>query len=235
MSAPTLMTLHGVAVGYGRKPVLQGISLELRAGSFLGLLGPNGVGKTTLLKTIGGILPPIAGKITAAKNELHIGYVPQRESLDPIFLFSSLEVVLMGLCGRVGPGRPVTKPKRDWARDCLAKTGSADLERKRFSELSGGQKQRVLIARALANEPDLLLLDEPTVGIDLAATETILKVLAQLHTQGMTLLMVNHDFPALRRAVDEVIWIHEGATVQGRASEMLNREHLEKYFGVELR
>ena len=229
------MTLDRVAVGYGRQPILQGVSLEVHGGSFVGMLGPNGAGKTTLLKTIAGILPPLAGKISGSKDELHVGYVPQRESLDPIFLFSSLEVVLMGLCGRVGPGRLITKSKRDWARECLAKTGTADLGRKRFAELSGGQKQRVLISRALANEPNLLLLDEPTVGIDLAATETILKVLAELHRQGITLLMVNHDFSALRRAVDEVIWIHEGAAVQGPASEMLNREHLEKYLGVELR
>jgi manganese/zinc/iron transport system ATP- binding protein len=235
VSGPNLVVLDRVAVGYGRQPVLEGVTLEIRAGSFVGMLGPNGAGKTTLLKTIAGILPPLAGKIAVTANEFHVGYVPQRESLDPIFLFSSLEVVLMGLCGRLGPGQLITKRERALARQCLEKTGAADLAQKRFSELSGGQKQRVLISRALANTPNLLLLDEPTAGIDLAATETILNLLMGLRREGMTILMVNHDFAALRRAVDEVFWIHEGQAFHGPVNEMLNREHLEKYLGVELR
>lgn len=235
MSGPTLIALDQVAVGYGRQPILQSVALEVHSGSFVGMLGPNGAGKTTLLKTLAGILPPVAGRLVFPSSSSHVGYVPQRESLDPIFPFTAFEVVLMGICGRVRPGRFITKPDRAWALHCLERTASADLARKRFAELSGGQKQRVLIGRALANKPDLLLLDEPTAGIDLAATDVILKVLSQLHSEGMTILMVNHDFAVLRRTVNEVLWIHNGAVIQGSAAEMLNREHLEKYLGVELR
>ena len=230
MSRASLISLDDVAAGHGRHAVISGVNLQICRGAFCGVLGPNGAGKTTLLKTIAGILPPIAGQITS--QSLHFGYVPQRESLESILPVSALEVALMGICGRVGPGRFVTVAERTWAWHCLDQTGVGDLARQSFARLSGGQKQRVLISRALVNKPELLLLDEPTVGIDAAATETILDLLGNLHTQGITILMVNHDFPALRRSVNEVIWIHEGTAIQGPASEMLNRQHLEKYLGV---
>ena len=232
MSHTTLISLNRVSVGYHRRAILEDINLEVRRGACVGVLGPNGAGKTTLLKTLAGILAPVAGKVQA--SSFRVGYVPQRESLDPIFMVSSLEVVLMGVCGRIGPGRIITRTEKEWARQCLEQTGTANLARNRFSELSGGQKQRVLISRALANKPELLLLDEPTVGIDAAATEAVVTLLNQLHKDGLTILMVNHDFAALRRSVDEVIWIEAGRIIQGPATEMLNREQLEKYLGLKL-
>jgi ABC-type Mn2+/Zn2+ transport system ATPase subunit len=164
-----------------------------------------------------------------------LGFVPQRESLDPAFLVSGLEVVLMGTCGQVAPGRFFRGSDKDWARACLAEVGGADLTGKRFSELSGGQKQRVLIARALATRPDLLLLDEPTTGIDAASTRSVLEVLRRLHEeQQLTILMVNHDIGAMRAAVRDVIWIHEGRLLQGPATELLRREKIEEILGPSL-
>jgi zinc transport system ATP-binding protein len=201
-----IVILKDLAVGYGRSPVLQNLNATIARGDSVGLLGANGSGKTTLLKTIAGILPPLAGEIQSARGERPVvGYVPQRETLDHAFLLTSLEIVLMGICGRLGPGKFVRKAEREWAVECLGRTGAENLGEKAFAELSGGQKQRVLIARALVARPDLLLLDEPTAGVDTAATNAITELLGKLNGEGVTIIMVNHDVPVLRRAT-RMIW-----------------------------
>ncbi len=237
MTDDLLLTIDGLAIGYERQAILDGIRLGLKRGTFCGLLGPNGSGKSTLLKTIAGILPPLDGRMIFHEingREPVTGYVPQRESLDAAFLLSSFEVVLMGATVRVRPGRFFSKAERDWARHCLAETGATDLSHTRFSQLSGGQKQRVLIARALATKPDFLLLDEPTAGIDAAATQAIMDVLRRIHQeQGMTILMVSHDFGIVRRFAQEVIWLHEGKVLQGSVAQLLSREKIEEIMELE--
>lgn len=238
MTDEWLLTLEGVAVGYDGHVVLRNVQLRVARGSFTGLLGANGSGKSTLIKAIIGVLPPLAGQIRFYPingREPVLGYVPQREALDPIFLLSSLEVVLMGACGRVGPGRFFGQPEHDWARHCLEQAGAADLRRKRFSQLSGGQKQRVLVARALAAKPDLLLLDEPTAGIDAAASQSILELLRRIHEQQkVTVLMVSHDLAAVRQCARDVIWLHEGQVLQGSAEELLTRGKIEEILKLQL-
>jgi ABC-type Mn2+/Zn2+ transport system ATPase subunit len=234
-----VLTLEHLAVGYGRQVVLPDVNLTLRYGSFTGLLGANGSGKSTLLKTILGIFPPLGGSITLhPKDERKpvLGYVPQRESLDPIYLLSSFEVVLMGVCGRVGAGRFIDRSERDWARQCLKQTGALDLAPKLFSELSGGQKQRVLMARALATKPDLLFLDEPISGIDANASRAIMEVLRELHDQQqLTILMVSHDLNTVRQYAQEVVWLHQGKVLHGPVSELLSREKIEEILDLEFR
>lgn len=231
MSEP-IVTLEGLAVGYGRQVVLEGISATVPRQGFIGLLGANGSGKTTLLKTIAGILPPLAGTIRfssgGSARSVVIGYVPQRESLDPSFLLSSLEVVLMGACGRVGPGRMLGRQERGWARECLRRTGAEEFERKAFAELSGGQKQRVLIARALVAKPDLLLLDEPTAGVDASAVDGIVALLKRLNEAGMSIIMVNHDLPVVKRTAASIFWVRGGKIEYGDVASMLSHEHLEQ-------
>ena len=232
-----LLTLNNVSVGYGHEAILHGVQLRVARGSFTALLGANGSGKTTLLKTIVGILPPLAGRVefpTSSGPPPVLGYVPQRETLDPLYLVSSHEVVLMGTYGRLGAGRQPSASDRQFALECLEKTGVADLRQQRFSVLSGGQKQRVLIARALATRPDILVLDEPTAGIDTTATRGILELLRELHRQrGLTILMVNHDLAAVRQNAQHVIWLHEGQVIQGPASELLTPAHLGKILHLE--
>jgi ABC-type Mn2+/Zn2+ transport system ATPase subunit len=226
-----ILTLEQVAVGYGRQTVLTGLDLVLRRGSFTALLGPNGSGKTTLLKTILGLLPALGGRVTLhplAGREPVLGYVPQQKGLDSIFPLSSFEVVLMGGYGRVKPGRRVCEAERDWAAQCLEQTGVAAAARTLFSRLSGGQKQRVLIARALASRPDILLLDEPTAGIDPGAVELILDLLGRLHGQGMTILLVSHDLQAVRRQAKQACWLSGGRMVQGTVEELLSPERIER-------
>jgi ABC-type Mn2+/Zn2+ transport system ATPase subunit len=214
-----LLELDGVSAGYEGRAIVSNVSLRLRHGVFAGLLGANGSGKTTLLKTIAGILPPVTGRVSFCKSHAHpplLGYVPQREAFDPIFLFSAREVVAMGRQRRSTRGESARM-----VENCLQRCGAADFAGRRFSELSGGQKQRVLIARALAAEPDFLLLDEPTAGIDAAASEGIGQLLHELHGQGMTVLMVNHELDVVRRLADEVIWLRRGEILHGPAAELL--------------
>ena len=238
MTDELLLTLDHVAVGYGRQVVLPDVNLSLRRGSFTGLLGANGSGKSTLIKTILGILPPLSGRLqfASAGGRPHVlGYTPQRDSLDPIFLLSSFEVVLMGTCGRVRPGRRISHAEKEWAHQCLRETGADHLSRKLFSELSGGQKQRVLIARALATKPDFLLLDEPTAGIDAAARQAIMDVLKGIHEQQhLTILMASHDLPIVRTYVQRVIWLHQGSVLQGSVSELLTAEKIEEILDLEM-
>jgi ABC-type Mn2+/Zn2+ transport system ATPase subunit len=233
-----LLTLDDVSVGYDRQPVLRGVNLQLARGSFTGLLGSNGSGKSTLLKTVLGILPPVSGRMVVhpvAGRPAVFGYVPQREALDPLFPLSSFEVALMGACGRVGAGRFFAAEDKEFAHQCLRDTGAGDLAKRRFSELSGGQKQRVLIARALTAKADFLLLDEPTSGIDAAATQAILELLTRLNAQQqITLLMVNHDLAAVRRTVRELVWIRDGRVHHGSAGELLSRERIEEILHLEL-
>lgn len=238
MTSSPILSFEHAAVGYGRRVILPDVHLTLQAGSFTGLLGPNGSGKSTLLKTILGIHPPLKGAITLHEINGHaprLGYVPQREALDPIYLLSSFEVVLMGVCGRVGAGRMIGKTERERARHCLEQTGAGNFAAKLFSELSGGQKQRVLMARALATEPDLMLLDEPVSGIDANATRAIMELLRELHEgQRLTILLVSHDLSTMRKYVKDVVWLHEGSILQGPVHELLNREKIEELLHLEL-
>lgn len=233
-----LLTFERVAVGYGRQVVLPELNLSLRRGSFTGLLGANGSGKSTLIKTILGIIPPLSGQVEFARidGRPHVlGYTPQRDSLDPIYLLSSFEVALMGTCGRVAPGRRVGSAERDFARQCLRETGADHLAGKLFSQLSGGQKQRVLIARALVAKPDLLLLDEPTSGIDAAARQAIMDLLRRIHAeQRLTILMASHDLHVMRAYAQEVMWLHEGKVLQGPVADLLTPKRIEQILDLDM-
>jgi ABC-type Mn2+/Zn2+ transport system ATPase subunit len=234
-----MLSLKNVAVGYGRRVVLSNVNLTLRRGSFTGLLGANGSGKSTLLKTILGILPPVEGEVILDQVEGRppvLGYMPQRESLDPIYPLSSFEIVLMAACGRVGPGRFIDRAERRLARRCLVETGTADLGGKLYSHLSGGQKQRVLMARALATRPEFMLLDEPTASIDASATRAVMDVLKRIHRERqLTVLLVSHDLTAVRQYAEDVIWLHEGKLLHGPVTELLTREKIEELMSLELR
>ena len=238
MTGQPLITLEHLTVGYERTPVLADVQITITRGSFVGLLGANGSGKSTLIKTILGVIPPLSGRVNLSKAngaKPVLGYVPQRESFDPVYLISSYEVVLMGALGRVRPLQRFSSAEKNFAMECLKQTGVAELGRKRFSQLSGGQKQRVLIARALATRPDLLLLDEPTAGIDAAAAAAIMELLESLNAErDMTIVMVNHDLYSVRRHVRDVIWLHQGKVLQGPVNELLSPQKIEQILALEI-
>jgi ABC-type Mn2+/Zn2+ transport system ATPase subunit len=234
----SIAILDHVSAGYPQHVALRDVCLDLPRGSFTALLGGNGSGKTTLLKTLAGILPPMSGQITYPPKDGQptvIGYVPQRESLDPLFLLSGFEVALMGTYGRVPPGRHVPRAERDFAFKCLRLTGADEFAQKQFSLLSGGQKQRVLIARALSSRPRLLLLDEPTAGIDAPAVEAIMDTLTTLHREwGLTVLLVSHDLPVVQRYVERILLLRNGSLVGGTPADMLGSDQFARLLELSL-
>jgi ABC-type Mn2+/Zn2+ transport system ATPase subunit len=230
-----LITLDNLSIGYNQQPILSGISLTIARASFTAILGANGSGKSTLLKTMLGLLPPVAGHITTASTDVPLvfGYVPQAIQFDPIYMLTGFEVALMGVYGRVSPGRFVPSAERDFTRECLDAGGAGTFAHKRFAELSGGQKQRVLIARALATRPDVLVLDEPTAGVDHDTTHAVLEFISKINNEkGITILLVTHDFTMARKHAGQVIWIYEGKVLLGPAKELLTAERIAEIFEI---
>ena len=186
-----------------------------------------------------GILEPLRGCISREidGSPVRFGYVPQRETIEMVFPLTVFQVALMGTYGRVGPGRPVTHAKRELVRGCLDDVGLGDLQRKPFPALSGGQRQRVLIARALAAEPDILVLDEPLSGIDLGAAQVIMDLIERLHRERrLTIVMVSHHLKVLRehQMVREVVWVYEGKLLRGPVATMLAPETVFKMMDAEI-
>ena len=230
----TLLTLRDVSLGYDSRAVLAHLSFAVECGECLALVGPNGAGKTTLLRGILGLIPVLAGQIEYGfdRSTSPPGYVPQRDTLDPIFPLTVFEVVLMGTYGRLALLRPLGRRQRQLATHCLEQVGLADLAERPFWALSGGQKQRVLIARALAVEPHLLLLDEPTAGVDPGAATAIMDLIAQLnHDQGLTVVLVSHHLRLVRSLVHTVVWVEDGCASKGATEVMLAPERIMEIFG----
>ena len=237
MSEPVI-TFDSLAIGYDGRAVLSGISLAIAHSSFTALLGANGSGKSTLLKTLLGLQPPVAGRITIAaplNPPLMFGYVPQSTELDPLYPLTGFDVALMGTFGRVGPGRFPPYEEREFVRDCLRATAADGFAHKKFSRLSGGQKQRILIARALATRPDVLVLDEPTAGVDAAATHALLEFISQIHAERkLTILLVTHDLPLVRQHAQQIIWLHQGRILHGTVAELFTPERMAEIFEMEV-
>jgi ABC-type Mn2+/Zn2+ transport system ATPase subunit len=223
----THIRLQDLSLGYQGRAVLEHVSFVVERSEFMALLGPNGAGKTTILRSILGLIPVLAGRIDYGFDRLTSppGYVPQGERLNPIFPLTVLDVVLMGTYGRLAPLRPVGRRQRQIAGLCLEQVGLADLARRSFWELWGGQKQRVLIARALAVEPVLILLDEPTAGVDPDAAVSIMELVAQLnHDRGLTVVLVTHQLPLVQRLANSVVWVEDGRAHKAPASSRLAPE-----------
>ena len=227
-----LVRFDRATLGYGRRAVLSDLTFEIPEGDFLGLVGPNGAGKTTILRAILGNLAPMAGSVTVAPR-LRFGYVPQRDSVDYGFPLKVVDVVMMGRYDRIGLGR---RPSADDARraiEALAQVGIAHLRDQQLSSLSGGQKQRTLIARALVGEPSMLVLDEPTNGMDLVSTTQILALVRELHEQeGLTVLMVSHALNEIANYVNRIALTMEGAFRIGAVNEIVTEETLSSMYGI---
>jgi ABC-type Mn2+/Zn2+ transport system ATPase subunit len=225
-----LITLDCLSIGYNGQPVMSGISAAIARGSFTALLGANGSGKSTLIKTLLGLIPPLAGRIvfaTQTGDPPRFGYVPQSINFDPMYLLTGLDVALMGTSGRVRPGRFIPPGERAFTRECLRVVGAEEFAGQSFAELSGGQKQRVLIARALATRPDVLMLDEPTEGVDLTASQAVLDFISQItKARKITVLLVTHDFALVHDHAGQVIWLHHGKVLCGTPAELLAPEQL---------
>jgi ABC-type Mn2+/Zn2+ transport system ATPase subunit len=233
----SIITLESLAIGYDGQAVLSGISLTIAHGSFTAILGANGTGKSTLLKTLLGLQPPVSGKIemNAAGGAPVFGYVPQAIQFDPLYPFTGFDVALMGTFGRVGPMRFPSRAEKDFVRECLRAAAAEEFARGKFSQLSGGQKQRVLIARALATKPDILVLDEPTAGVDVAATHALLEFISQIHEERkLTVLLVTHDMPLVKKHARQIIWLHNGTVLHGPVADLFTPERMAAIFEMEI-
>jgi ABC-type Mn2+/Zn2+ transport system ATPase subunit len=234
-----LVALEDAAVGYGGRPLLSGVHLAVHAGDFLAIVGPNGGGKTTLVRTLLGALRPVAGRVIRPRA-LRAGYVPQREGVDTIWPFTAGEVVLMGRTPGLGPFRRPGAADREAARAALARVGLPGVWALPFGELSGGQRQRTLIARALAADPELLVLDEPTSGMDPAAELATMDLLRALHSGGpLAIVMVSHRLDAVANAARSLAFVDQerGLFRVGALDEMLRPDALGALYGrpVEVR
>jgi manganese/zinc/iron transport system ATP- binding protein len=228
----SLIVFDHATLGYGRRVVLSDISFDIPAGDFLGLVGPNGAGKTTILRAILGSLPPLSGTVVMADG-LRFGYVPQRDSVDYNFPLKVVDVVLMGRYDRVGLGRRPSKD--DHARACAAleHVGIVDLAERPLNALSGGQKQRVLIGRALVGEPNVLILDEPTNGMDLVSTTQILGLVRELHERdNLTVLMVSHALNEVANYVERIALVVERGFRIGTVAQIMSEETLTQMYGI---
>lgn len=226
-----LLVAHDAAFGYRRRAVVSHVELTVSAGDFIGIVGPNGAGKTTLFRGLLGLIPPLEGAVERVSHA--IGYVPQRETLDAVFPVTVEEVVQMGAYGKLGGLRTLPRVERERASACLERVGMTDRRRVMFSTLSGGQRQRVLIARALMVEPELLLLDEPTTGVDRAAQARILELLVELNTKhGLAVLLVSHQISMVRDTVQRVLWVADGRANIGPAADVLAPANLDRLYGA---
>lgn len=211
-----MIELKDVSFRYEETPVLENINVMVEKGEFIGIFGPNGGGKTTFLKLILGFLKPASGTIevmgTSSKDaRRQMGYVPQTANFDKQFPISVLEVVLMGCLSELSLLGRFSRKTKQKARDALSRVGLLEKENDAFGTLSGGQAQRTLIARALVNNPEILLLDEPTASIDPKAEEEVYRLLLQLKGT-MTILMVTHDLQSVLQKVDRLLCIQRGVT-----------------------
>jgi ABC-type Mn2+/Zn2+ transport system ATPase subunit len=228
-----LVALVGAAVGYGRSPILEGVDLAVAPGDFLALVGPNGGGKTTVLLTLLGALPLIAGRRDRPRP-LRVGYVPQREHVDTIWPLTAGEVALMGRVPAIGPWRRPGPADREAVREAMARVGVDHLADRAYGELSGGQRQRTLIARALAAQPELLALDEPTNGMDPAAELATMDLLRELHGGGgLAIAMVSHRLENVANYARSLAFVDKGQRLfrVGPLREMLRPEALGALYG----
>ena len=209
-AAAPLVKLAAASFGYGGEPVVREASLEIRANEFVAVLGANGSGKTTLLRGLLGFVPPLAGRVER-RPRLRVGYVPQRETLDPLYPLSAAQVARTGSWRDLPFWRFTGARERALTRAALEACDASGFASRRYAELSGGQRQRVLLARALASDPELLLLDEPTAGVDPDAERAILDLLRSLReTRGLAIWMVTHQVAALGNRADRCLVVSQG-------------------------
>jgi zinc transport system ATP-binding protein len=203
----------GVSFSFGEETVLQDVSLTVNTGDFVGIIGPNGGGKTTLLRLALGVLKPSKGTVrllgeAPEKSRIRAGYIPQETSSNKWFPISVIDVTLMGLLSRRSMFRPYTRDDRDKAAAILKELNLSHLENRSIGELSGGQRQKVLLARALVSEPQILFLDEPTASIDTLGQDEIYEYLRKINASGTTVVLVTHNVGAVSSYIRSVACVN---------------------------
>ena len=231
--SPGLVHLEEVQLGYER-PLFPALNFKLQAGEYLGVVGPNGGGKTTLARTLCGTLRPLSGRVRYSPGRPRIGYVPQKRELNELFPLTALEVVALSLVATLPWYRGLGAEHWERSRQLLYQLGVGALAQVPFRTLSGGQAQRVLLARALANDPDLLILDEPTSALDPASEEALLSKVASLHRTGVTVVLVSHQLGLTATHAERLVLVdHERSIFRAEPTEqLLDPKVLEEVYGA---
>lgn len=237
MNIPAI-SVQQLSVNYDKTPVLWDLCFEIPQGKLALVAGPNGAGKSTLIKTSLGLIKPISGQISFFNHPLRkvrarIAYVPQRESVDWDFPITVFDLVLMGLYGRQGLLHRTSHKDRRAVMHFLEKVGLESFANRQISQLSGGQQQRAFLARALIQEADLYLMDEPFTGIDIASAKAIVEILQALRDAGKTLLVVHHDLSSVNQIFDWAIWLNIRLVGCGSIESTFTPEMIQKTYGKE--
>lgn len=237
--AESPLSIQGLSVSYGASPVLFSVDMTLTKGAMTAIVGPNGAGKSTLLKAALGLVRPLAGRVTVFDKPMsvmrdRIAYVPQRASVDWDFPARVIDVVLMGLYPRLGLLGRLRGQHKSQAMGCLERVGMEGFAERQIGQLSGGQQQRVFLARALAQEADILLLDEPFAGVDAATEKAIIDVLKGLRDEGRTILAVHHDIATVPDYFDEVFLLNRTAIAHGAVDQTFTEANLAMTYGGRL-
>ena len=217
--------IRNLTVAYGENIALENLNLDVEAGSLMALVGPNGAGKSTLIKTILKFLKQITGEIKI--NGKTLAYVPQRNSVDWDFPTTLFDVVEMGCYGRVGLFKRVNKEEKQKVLKAIEQVGMLDFKDRQISELSGGQQQRAFIARALVQEADIYLMDEPFQGVDSTTEKSIVDILKKLKSDGKTLLVVHHDLQTVPTYFETVTFINKSVIASGKIKEVFTQENID--------
>lgn len=236
-SAP--LSIHDMTVAYHRKPVIWDIDYTAPIGKLVAIVGPNGAGKSTLISAILDLVPKASGEVRIfgqpyRKQRDRVGYVPQRETVDWDFPVNALDVVTMGLYRKIGWCLPILHRHRQMAMEALDRVGMADYARRQIRQLSGGQQQRVFLARALVQDADLYLMDEPFAGVDASTERAIVAILRELRASGKTTLVVHHDLQTVTEYFDHVLLLNMRLVATGPTSEVFTRDNLRKTYGGKL-
>jgi len=231
--------LSGLTAGYGDRPAIEGIDLAVEAGSLLAVVGPNGAGKSTLLKVMAGLLRPWNGRVEVlggapGRESRRVAYVPQAEAVDWHFPVTVGDVVMMGRYPQLGPLRRPGAVDRRAVDEALSKVGMADQRRTQIGRLSGGQRRRVFLARALAADPALYLLDEPVTGIDATTQEDLMDILEAESRRGRTVVATTHDLACAAQRFQRVAAINRRLIAHGPASLILDPDVLSRTYGGHL-
>lgn len=233
------LAIRGMTVFYDQKPAIFSVDATFRKGAMTAIIGPNGAGKSTLLKSALGLVKPLSGTATVFGAPLEhmrrkVAYVPQRASVDWDFPARVRDVVAMGLYADLGLLGRFSGAHRKQVAECLARVGMEDFADRQIGQLSGGQQQRVFLARALAQDADLYLLDEPFAGVDAATERSIIQVLKSLRDQGKTVVAVHHDLTTVRDYFDDVLVLNVSKISEGPVDQAFSDEVLDKAYGGRL-
>ncbi|MBL8164787.1 MAG: metal ABC transporter ATP-binding protein [Anaerolineae bacterium] len=230
------ITVEDLTVAYRETPVLWDVDLEVPPATLMAIVGPNGAGKSTLIKTVIGLIEPSAGRVLVYGKTYHeqrhlVAYVPQRGSVDWDFPTNALDVVMMGRYGALGWVRRPGRAEREKAYNALKTVGMEHFADRQISQLSGGQQQRVFLARALAQEAQIYLMDEPFQGVDATTERAIVQVLQALRQEGKTVLVVHHDLETVPQYFDHVLLLNVRAVASGPVAQTFTPANLRRTYG----